>query len=367
MTEKKKITDYIPIPAMIVLALGILAVGINAAYVLSPQFADWFNSNVSSILRMGMAYLTSWIPFSLAEYILMASPFLIAALIAGMIRYASSRDHGFSRAVFSLLAAIAGLYTVFTLNFGAGYRTTALDERMELESGEVSAEELYETMNIVTEKINELQYEVKYKTGTGSYMPYTHKDCVDLCSESYDKLAEEYSFIKSFRVPVKEIILSPFMTYTHISGVYTFFTGEANLNTNYPDYVRVFTTAHEMAHQRGIARENEANFIAYLVCINSEDSYMQYCGYLNMYEYLADALYSTSPKLYAKASSKLEAGGRYDIACFSSFFEKYRNNVAADVSGAVNDKYLESQGTEGEKSYGLVVDLAVAYHKSEQE
>ena len=153
------------------------------------------------------------------------------------------------------------------------------------------------------------------------------------------------------------------MTYTHISGMYTYFTGEANLNTNYPYFVNVYTTAHEMAHQRGIARENEANFLAYLVCIGSEDLYMQYSGYLNMYDYLASPLYMASPELYYEVVQSLDSRVRYDLQCYSEFFDKYRDNAAAEVSDAVNNTYLVLQGTaEGTRSYGMVVDLAVAYH-----
>ena len=119
-----------------------------------------------------------------------------------------------------------------------------------------------------------------------------------------------------------------------------------------------------MAHQRGIARENEANFLAYLVCISSDDPYMQYAGYLNMYEYLASPLYSASPSLYGKAVGRLDVRVRYDLECYSDFFDRYRDNIAADVSDAVNDTYLVLQGTEGSRSYGMVVDLAVAYHKN---
>ena len=118
-----------------------------------------------------------------------------------------------------------------------------------------------------------------------------------------------------------------------------------------------------MAHQRGIARENEANFIAYLVCIASDDPFMQYSGYLSMYEYLVAPLYSASPELYQKLTAGLDIRVRYDLQCYSQFFDKYRDNVAADVSDTVNDTYLKIQGTaEGSRSYGMVVDLAVAYH-----
>ena len=57
----------------------------------------------------------------------------------------------------------------------------------------------------------------------------------------------------------------------------------------------------------------------------------------------------------------------YDLAskmrAYSAFFDKYRENVVADVSEVVNDTYLKVQGTEGTRSYGMVTDLAVAYYK----
>jgi len=51
------------------------------------------------------------------------------------------------------------------------------------------------------------------------------------------------------------------------------------------------------------------------------------------------------------------------MVAYSDFFEKYRDSVASEVSGVVNDTFLTIQGTEGSASYGMVVDLAVAYYK----
>ena len=49
----------------------------------------------------------------------------------------------------------------------------------------------------------------------------------------------------------------------------------------------------------------------------------------------------------------------------SPLYEKYSDNVVGDISGAINDAYLQANGTQGSVSYGLVVDLAVAYfHKN---
>ena len=193
-------------------------------------------------------------------------------------------------------------------------------------------------------------------------MPFSLHELSEKLCASYDTLSKNYPFITHFNSEVKPLIISPVMTYSHISGIYSFFTGEANVNVNYPDFVTVFTCAHEMAHQRGIAREDEANFTAFLVCKDADDDYIRYCAYLNMYDYLANALYLADNTLYSKAFKELSTGAKSELSAYSAFFDKYRDNVVADVSDTMNNAYLEGQGTEGVESYGLVVDLAVSYY-----
>ena len=270
--------------------------------------------------------------------------------------------HGFGRSVVSLISVVALLFSVFTLNVASGYRSTTLDDKLGYVTGNVSVEELVSTTEYTVDKLNSLADSVNF-TANGSIRSYTHGDTVKKAYMSYNKLSEKYGFINNFSAPVKRLAVSPLMTYTHISGIYTFFTGEANLNTNYPEYINVFTVAHEMAHQRGIARENEANFIAYLVCTESDDVYMQYSGHLNMFEYLVSALYKVSPKDANKMYSKLDNRVYRELVSYGEFFEKYNDSTASEVAGTVNDIYLQSQGTPGTQSYGMVVDLAVEHLK----
>ena len=91
---------------------------------------------------------------------------------------------------------------------------------------------------------------------------------------------------------------------------------------------------------------------------------MRYSGYLNMYEYLMSAL-SSKREIRREISASLDPRVMNDLVCYSNFFDKYRSNPAATVSDTVNNTYLLAQGTEGAKSYGLVVDLAVAYYRNE--
>lgn len=351
---------------MVFIALAVAAGILHISFICSTGFSDFFNLYISGALRQFMAGLTGWFPFSLAEFFVLSAPVLIGVVYMICLRKSLRGRRYFIRCIVGLLSVLLLVYSMFVFLFAAGYRGSTLDTKLGLDRRDVSADELYSTMVIVRDRLNQLADEVIFVEDTGSVRPFSHDETVELCLESYDRLAAEYGLLNNFDSSVKQIVLSDYMTYTHISGVYTFFTGEANLNTNYPYFVNVFTTAHEMAHQRGIARENEANFVAYLVCIVSDDPYMQYSGYLNMYEYLASPLYKASPSMYQEAVSELDYRVKYDLACYSDFFDKYRDSVASEVSDAVNNTYLVLQGTEGSKSYGMVVDLAVAYHLEEQ-
>ena len=195
-------------------------------------------------------------------------------------------------------------------------------------------------------------------------MPYTLDEMNRLLQDAYIEASKDYSFLPAFRTRVKYVVMSEPMTYTHISGVYTYFTGESNINTNFPDYTLPYTAAHELAHQRGISKEDEANFVAFLVCLKSDDPYIRYSGFMSVYEYVISALYRADKDKYTALLSETDSRLRYEMIAYNDFFEKYRDNVAADISGTINDTYLASQGQkEGSRSYGMVVDLAVAYYK----
>jgi len=361
---REKLKKYVPVGTYIILALTILCGAIHLAAIFSESFADFFSRYVGSIFRAALSYITVWIPFSLAEAILIMIPVTFALLLVYSFKLSADTVKS-TRFIITVMSLIPTLYCLFILGFGTGYYTSPIDQKLGLERKDVSADELYYTSMIIGEELNKLTEEINFITESSSVSPYSVRETSDFICEAYEKIYSEYEFISPLWSRVKPIVLSEPMTYTHIGGVYTFFTGESNVNTNFPDYTIPYTIAHELAHQRGIAREDEANFVAYLVCISSDDPYIRYSGYLNMYEYVISALYSADPELYSQTISCLDIEIRYDMYAFSKFFDKYRDSVAADISGAVNDTYLKLQGTEGSRSYGLVVDLTVAYYLTE--
>lgn len=357
-------TKKLPLACKIIYLIFAVSVVLYIIFTQSPTFSDWFNKYISQGGRIVFSLLTSWIPFSFAELLLILLPFwFYLSIRIGFKHYGDT-----NRSMLTYLGIILSVVLIFGIlfiwNFAAGHHGTTLDKKLDLERTSSTAHELYQASQILSEELTVLSEKITFLESGHSLMPDSYAEMNDKLLDAYERFCQKHDFINTFSSRAKTVMLSEPMSYTHITGVYTFFTGEANINIHFPDYTIPFTTAHELAHQRGIAREDEANFIAFLVCMESDDPYIRYSGALNLYEYVMSALASADYELYQKAYYKLPLTVRDERAAYSAFFEKYRDNIAADITETTNDLYLQSQGTaEGSKSYGMVVDLAVAYFR----
>lgn len=355
--------ERIPLWCKIALAIFSLSIILYIIICISPQFADFFNKNISGAFRFLLAQITNLLPFSLAETALLLIPVILFIVIRYIWRYRCNTRRSTLVSVVCIFSIASMFMSSFVLVFSAGYRGTELDEKLEIESVPIDKQDLYNTAIYLTSEINKLASEIEFDSDNFSVMPYSMAEMNDKLLDAYETFSKEHDFLNTFHSRLKPVLLSEGMSYAHITGVYTFFTGESNLNVGFPDYTIPFTAAHELAHQRGIAKEDEANMVAFLVCIRSDDTYIRYSAYVNMYEYVANALYGADKDLFRKADATLEGSVYNEQVAYSKFFKKYSKSVTSQISGTVNDIYLQSQGTVGRKSYGMVVDLTVAYLK----
>lgn len=359
---KSFIKTYIPIPALVMYALALICGLVQIISECSASFSDWFNRYIGAFARGLHAWITNFIPFSLAECLIVFIPVLAVVVIVGCFKRLNRSQTSAWRYIASLAGFAAWMYAAFVVTTAVAYNGTTLADKLGLEQSPVSADELKTAAEYMRDRMNEELDSMTFEYAGSSIMPYSVGEMNDKLLEAYDKFSDWHDFVPRLYSRVKQVALSEAMTYTHMSGMYTYYTGEANLNINFPDYNLPFTAAHELAHQRGILPENEANFMAFLVCIGSDDPYIRYSGYMNMYEYLNSALYSADYDSFAMVYSSLDQRVICEMRAYNAFYKKYQNNVAATVSSAMNDAYLKAQGqTAGERSYGMVVDLAVAW------
>lgn len=354
----------LPLAVKIIYAVSAACAVLYLIFLLSEPFSDFFNRHVSSLLRAFLANVSNPIPFSLAEFAVILLPVWVVALTLAIVRRFGDSTKELISAILCICSLLGVVFSAFTLGFAPAYRGSTLDEKLGIERSEVSSQELYDTAMILNSLIAESAQQVHFASDGSSVMPYSREQMNDKLNQAYMSLSDEYEFLPRLNSRIKPVMLSDAMSYTHITGIYTFLTGEANLNVAFPDYTLPFTAAHELAHQRGVARENEANFMAFLACSSSDDPYIRYCAYINLQEYVLSALGTADEKMYTLAFYAMPIEAKREMAAYSEFYEKYRDSAVGEVSGAVNDTFLKLHGTEGTKSYGMVVDLAVSYFKS---
>ncbi len=327
----------------------------------SVSIADFLNDTICFVFRRIMAFLGDLIPFSLYEVILFSSPLIVISIVVLAIKV-FKRGYGRARFLINIISVILLIYSGNVIALSISYNTTTIDKEMNIPLVNVTAENLSDTMKALIDEINTLAPNINYNNGV-SDPGYSMDEISEKICDSYSDFSEKYNFIKDFNSRAKAVGKggSIIMSYLGIAGIYTYFTGESNVNTAYPAYDVVFTAAHELSHQRGILRENEANFMAYVICSGSNDEYLRYSAALNLYSYISSALYRTDQELYYKIASDLCDEARGDLRASSAVTQKYGETFIADISSFINDLFLKSNGTDGVVTYGRVVTLAVSY------
>ena len=129
-----------------------------------------------------------------------------------------------------------------------------------------------------------------------------------------------------------------------------------------PAMLLASTCAHELAHQRGIASEQQCNFLAVLACTRCDDANYHYAGWLLGYIHLSNALYRADREAWQEVRDSLPAEVLADLSRNSAYWSRYRGLTAA-FTQSLNDKMIKTYGDAlGTQSYGAVVDLLVAYY-----
>lgn len=333
----------------------------------SPDFAEWYAVTVYPVYAEFFSALTGILPFSLGELCLIAlAVFLLVYLARNIYRLVRYGENRFERLVrflsVPLLIAVCIAFLCVT-NYGTNHRRYPFAAVSGLEVRDSSVEELYDLCVALTETANALREDVA-----------EDENGVFTCSESvwadakaaksiFNDLHPDCPTLYTTGTP-KPVFFSEVMSYLDISGIYCPFTFEANVNVHMDDVLVPVTMCHELSHLSGYMREDEANFIAFLACIRSDNADFRYSGaYLAMVN-ATNALFSADLELWKEVDALKSDALRRDVQSNNAYWKRYDTPVA-EVSNKVNDAYLKANGqANGVRSYGRMVDLLLAYYRA---
>ena len=332
--------------------------------IFSRSYSENYCRTISSYLRYFVSAITGVFHFSVAELLVfLLPPLWILYELLKVFR----KKFSFKRFLRRIFSIVFVLFFLFVNTFGVCYTRRPLEENVGFSVVDISKQQLVESAEYISRELERNIDNIDFDDTGASVNPHNWDLLNEKIDNGYDRLIEEYSFISDIDADAKPISVSFLMTYTHISGIFMPFTAEANVNTNYPDYVVAFSMAHEKAHQRGIAGEDEANFVAFLSCLASDDNYLVYSALLSMFEYYLDAIYRADKNVYFKLLKNTDIRVIGEMYAYSVFFDKYRDSSASKVADVVNDSYIKTMGdVDGVDSYGRVVELCTSYLMQKQ-
>lgn len=263
------------------------------------------------------------------------------------------------RVLGGMITALA-VYTGYTVLWGLVYYGPTFEQQADIAARPVSVDDLEYTMRWFRDRINETAPLVEH-AAPGVLTGDT--DAVfRAAGPLYDALEDTYPFLGSSAVRPKQMAFSRVMSWINFTGFFFPFTGEANLNVDSPECLLPATIAHELAHVRGIAPEQTANFVAILACDTCGDAMYAYSGYLLGYIHLSNALYSASYDRWLEVAQGLCETASDDLRANNAYWRQFDSPVSEAADSAYSG-FLQSYDQEmGSRSYGAVVDLLVAYY-----
>ncbi|MCX7924018.1 MAG: DUF3810 domain-containing protein [Clostridia bacterium] len=350
---------------ILLLPLGVLLFYLSA-YV--PGFIEKYYSNgLYKVLAQVLSLVTGVLPVSLAEFIVISLAlciiFYISLTLFRVFRQKSGKRHILFGVLSNALIFVSIVYFAFVILWGLNYNRQPFSEIAGFKIQPASVDVLSNMCKDIIIRANELRGKVAEDKDGYMTLINGHSDVFSRAYKGYEKAAALYPELGGKFGRPKAVILSEGMSYTGITGVYFPFTAEANVNTNDIDAMIPATTCHEMAHQRGFSREDEANYIAYLTCSIHPDIDFQYSGTLLALLHSMNSLYSYDNQKYNEISQYLGDGVKRDIVQLRAHWRKYEGPVD-DVATKINNTYLKAnRQKDGVHSYGRMVDLLIAEYR----
>lgn len=314
--------------------------------------------NFSSFLKT----IFGWLPFSLGDILyLLVFIWLILKLwqfSAKLFKRKLNRKW-FANTGYKALTIGMGIYIIFNIFWGINYNRKSIAAQLNLLQYKKDTADIIMIEKLLVLKVNESKQAL-----INQKAPYpTNKQLFKRAFDCYRQAKKLYPFLSYQTKSVKASMFSVLGNYFGFTGYYNPFTGEAQVNTQVPKFILPFTTSHEIAHQLGYAKEEEANFVGYLAATSSTDTLFHYSTYLDLFVYANRQLFFVDSVAAKTFATQLLPEVKADIKEWRKFLLHYKNPLEPVIRWAYGNYLRVNQQPKGMQSYDEVIADLIAFYK----
>lgn len=329
---------------------------------MKPDWVEAYYSNgIYLPLSAALRTLTGIFPFSLGDLLYLILGCLLVFEIIRFLRWV--RKPRFDRAVLLSRASAYGkyvllIYLFFNLLWGLNYDRQGIAAQLNLNLADTVHADLESIVAVLASKVN------RYRPAVPATAFYEARV---LTENAYSNARMKYPFIRTRPPAMKSSLFGIFGNYFGYSGYYNPFTGEGHVNNEVPAFLVPFVTSHEMAHQAGYARENEANFVGFLAARESQDSTMLYSAYFNMFLYAYGELRFRDSAAARISLEQLRPEVIGDIQVYRDHLRRFQSPLGDWVDRLYSEYLKWNDQPAGLRTYNQVVLWLLAYYRKEGE
>ncbi|WP_316930831.1 DUF3810 domain-containing protein [Chryseobacterium piperi] len=300
--------------------------------------------------------LFSWIPFSFGDVL-----YILLGIVSLYLILLCFKKKSRNVALLKLLLIINLFYFTYQVSWGMLYFQTPIIKKLEKQE-KPSLDKAKKLALIYLEKCKVTRKLVP-EDKNGIFVVKDVKPIEQQILLQQQKLPQYISDKKASSInSIKPSLFKRVMNFTGILGYYNPFTAEAQYNSQLPSSFIPFTLAHETSHQLGFAREQEANFIGYLVGIHSENLELRYSTEYFTLKSLLRFIVEDDPNFVKSVIRNYSEGMKKDRLYEKNFIMRHQGWLD-DFFGFTNNLFLKSNQQEGAITYSYFIDLLLNYEQ----
>lgn len=263
------------------------------------------------------------------------------------------------RKLSKLILILLGCYIIFLLVWGLNYSRKGIRYQLGLGFPEYNQNDLVELQGFLIKRVNKSKRDLmKERSGYPE-----NKELFRRAVSAYSFAEHSYPFLKYTAPAIKSSLYGSLGNYLGFTGYYNPFTGEAQVNTTVPKFLKPSITLHEIAHQIGYAKENEANFVGFLVGSNCKDPLFRYSAWLDLLMYTNRQLWLADSTAANMALKNLEEPVIHDIEEWKKFVNSHQSFLEPAMHWIYGKYLVFNDQPQGIRTYDAVVSIAIAYYK----
>jgi hypothetical protein len=322
----------------------------------------FYSTRIYSYFSKMLRFLFGWIPFSFGDILYFLAGLWILWKIIKNITLLFKKKATIKAALtkcLKLMLGFAFIYIVFNIFWGINYDREGIAYQLDLKNLPYDTAGLKILQLILLQKVNAAKTVVMK-----NHEVYPSKKVlIKRAEKAYHEAQRIYPFLEYRNLSVKSSFYGTVGDYLGFTGYYNPFTGEAQINTTVPEFLQPYIATHEMAHQLGYAKENEANFVGYLAAVNSHDTLFHYSTYFDLFIYTNREVFYFDSVSSRKALQQLIPAVKNDIRELQQFDMAHQSFLEPAINWMYGNYLKLNNQPKGLHSYNAVVGMLIAYYK----